>query len=68
MGKKILVTKEWHKKAMACIEGVEKCEAWVNGLQTFLATKLTPEQQKELEAQINRYLKRVDTNDGKHAS
>lgn len=56
MPKKILVTKEWHAKAMRCIEGVEQCEAWVQGLQTFLMTELTPEQQQKLEAKIAQFL------------
>ncbi|AUR92326.1 coil containing protein [Vibrio phage 1.170.O._10N.261.52.C3] len=60
MSKKILVTKEWHKKAMEALEKDEKeileMQAYVGGLQNFLLTKLTPEQQNQLEKEIQDWM------------
>lgn len=50
---KILVTKEWHNRAMESMRIQDRNQAFVNGLEMFLNTKLTPEQQLELEKEIS---------------
>ena len=52
MSKKILVTKEWHTLAMEAIQSQYENTAFVKGLEMFVLTKLTPVQQKELEAEV----------------
>jgi hypothetical protein len=60
MAKKILVTKEWHKEAMYAMgeakKHIEKSNAFIVGLRSFLLTKLTPEQQRELESEIDSFM------------
>jgi hypothetical protein len=60
MAKKILVTKEWHEKAMYAMTEVDKHinhnNAIINGLRSFLCTKLTPEQQAQLESEIESFM------------
>ncbi|AUR92995.1 hypothetical protein NVP1181O_31 [Vibrio phage 1.181.O._10N.286.46.C9] len=60
MSKKILVTKEWHKEAMFAMHEadkyIEKSNAFMNGLRSFLVTKLTPEQQIALESEIESFM------------
>jgi len=56
MPKKILVTKDWHKKAMAALESESRSRSFIQGLEMFLVTKLSPEQQKQLEIEINTFI------------
>lgn len=61
MSKKVIVTKEWHTKAMAALCESDKKQkedsAFINGLQSFIATVLTPEQQKQLELEIDQFVR-----------
>ncbi|XDF79247.1 hypothetical protein AAFX60_019000 [Aliivibrio fischeri] len=54
--KKVLVTKEWRERAMKAIESENSCCAFIEGLRVFIATKLTPEQQNELEIEIQSWM------------
>lgn len=60
MAKKILVTKEWHEQAMFAMHEADKHinhnESFINGLRSFLITKLTPEQQRQLEEEIESFM------------
>tara|TARA_R110002012_G_scaffold159065_2_gene320706 strand:+ start:506 stop:700 length:195 start_codon:yes stop_codon:yes gene_type:complete len=60
MTKKIIVSKEWHSKAMAALYESDKKQkedsAFVKGLQSFLITVLTPEQQRKLEGEIESFM------------
>lgn len=60
MGKKILVTKEWHEQAMFALHEVDKHinynKSFINGLRSFLNKRLTPEQQKQLEDEIEIFM------------
>lgn len=56
MSKKILVSKDWHKKAMQVMKGHDETVAYVKGLQMFMMSKLTAKQQEELEDCIEKYL------------
>ena len=58
--KKILVTKEWHVRAMAAIKSQNENAAFIEGLQMFLCTKLSPEQQNELEKEVQEWMERYD--------
>ncbi len=55
MAKKILVTKEWHNKAILAIQSEYKNAAFVEGLKMFLLTKLNPQQQIDLEKEIEEF-------------
>lgn len=52
MAKKKIVSAEWHERAMKAIESEEEMTVFINGLQAFLCTKLSPEQQRQLEEEI----------------
>ena len=60
MSKKVIVTKEWHEKAMKALyesdKKVAELSAIVNGVNSFMLTKLTPEQQEQLEGEIKLFL------------
>lgn len=65
MGKKILVCKKWHQEALAVMTEREdtllKQSAFLDGLESFLHTKLTPEQQKTLQKEINQWVDIYET-------
>lgn len=60
MSKKILVSKDWHTKAMQVMKEHDETVAYVKGLQMFMVSKLTIKQQEELEACIEEYLDSLD--------
>ncbi|MDD9158333.1 hypothetical protein PVK64_19395 [Aliivibrio sp. S4TY2] len=60
--KKVLVTKEWRERAMKAIESENANFAFIEGLRCFLITKLTPEQQKELDMEVQSWMDAFDEN------
>lgn len=58
VSRKVIVSREWHKKAVSAIKSQKKHSAFINALTIFLNTKLTPEQQKQLESEIEDYISR----------
>lgn len=56
MSRKILVTRKWHEEAMIAMREIDKVMAFKNGLESFILTKLTPQQQRDLELEIDSFM------------
>ena len=69
MGKKVLVDREWYKKALKLMtdsdDEYKRDAAFISGLQSFLLTVLTPEQQNKLEKEIEGFIERYEEVHGK---
>ena len=64
MGKKILVTKEWHSRAMDAMRKLHELESICDALQKFPYLHLNQEQHKAYQKLLDEYTDRI-FDDGK---
>lgn len=64
MGKKILVTKEWHERAMQAMSKLHELESMCEALQKFPYLHLNQEQQEKYQKLLDEYTDRM-IDDGK---
>lgn len=64
MGKKILVTKEWHARAMEAMGKLQELESICDALQKFPYLHLNKEQHEQYQKLLDEYTNRM-IDDGK---